>query len=268
MKSKLKIYTPSRTLTNKEEIEKEIHRISNDVYDVKWDYLARYARECVDPYGEEYIVVTSLCVGTRRGERGKLFFEVQAYEGKLKDAFRDDTTMYCIDKTPFDGNWDTVKDKLMQKSYYEMTEDEKSQTFIKNHPFCIEERARKVFGETDIFEFAGYMLEDGTMLNFSHEGYQRDEDHRIIGQFFEKAQGYDAIMKFMRRGNIRCSCGSFGYMFSFIKEPTGEQMRTMLRAYDQSGDSGGGFLIAKCNKDGKILKRYASPYSLEEQLAA
>ena len=41
MKSQLKIYTPSRTLTNKEEIEKEIHRISNDVYDVKWDYLAR-----------------------------------------------------------------------------------------------------------------------------------------------------------------------------------------------------------------------------------
>lgn len=127
MKSQLKIYTPSRTLTNKEEIEKEIHRISNDVYDVKWDYLARYARECVDPYGEEYIVVTSLCVGTRRGERGKLFFEVQAYEGKLKDAFRDDTTMYCIDKTPFDGNWDTVMDKLMQKSYYEMTEDEQTQ---------------------------------------------------------------------------------------------------------------------------------------------
>lgn len=60
MKSKLKIYTPSRTLTNKEEIEKEIHRISNDVYDVKRDYLARYARKCVDPYGEEYIVVTSL----------------------------------------------------------------------------------------------------------------------------------------------------------------------------------------------------------------
>ena len=235
---------------------------------MKWDYLARYARECVDPYGEEYIVVTSLCVGTRRGERGKLFFEVQAYEGKLKDAFRDDTTMYCIDKTPFDGNWDTVKDKLMQKSYYEMTEDEKSQTFIKNHPFCIEERARKVFGETDIFEFAGYMLEDGTMLNFSHEGYQRDEDHRIIGQFFEKAQGYDAIMKFMRRGNIRCSCGSFGYMFSFIKEPTEEQMRTMQRAYDQSRDSDGGFLLTKCNKDGRIIERYTSPYQYFEQTAA
>lgn len=139
---------------------------------------------------------------------------------------------------------------------------------IKNHPFCIEERARKVFGETDIFEFAGYMLEDGTMLNFSYGGYQRDEDHRIIGQFFEKAQGYEAIMKFMRRGNIRCSCGDFGYMFSFIKEPTGEQMRTMLRAYDQSGDSDAGFLIARCSKDGRIIERYTSPYQYFEQTAA
>ena len=127
MKSKFKIYTPSRTLTNKEEIEKEICRISNDVFDVMWDYLARYARECVDPYGEEHIVVTSLCVGTRRGERGKLFFDVQAYEGNLKDAFLDDTTMHRIAKTTFDGNWDTVMDKLMQKSYYEMTEDEQTQ---------------------------------------------------------------------------------------------------------------------------------------------
>ena len=140
--------------------------------------------------------------------------------------------------------------------------------YINNHPFCIEERARKVFGETDIFEFAGYMLEDGTMLNFSYGGYQRDEDHRIIGQFFEKAQGYEAIMKFMRRGNIRCSCGSFGYMFSFIKEPTEEQIRTMERAYDQSGDSDAGFLIARCSKDGRIIERYTSPYQYFEQTAA
>ena len=144
----------------------------------------------------------------------------------------------------------------------------KMNIYIKNHPFCIEERARKVFGETDIFEFAGYMLEDGTMLNFSYEGHQRDEDHRTIGQFFEKAQGYEAIMKFMRRGNIRCSCGSFGYMFSFIKELTREQMRTMQRAYDQSLVSNGGFLLAKCNKDGRIIKRYESPYQIFNQTAA
>ena len=113
-----------------------------------------------------------------------------------------------------------------------------------------------------------FLLDFLFLRNFSYGGYQRDEDHRIIGQFFEKAQGYEAIMKFMRRGNIRCSCGSFGYMFSFIKEPTEEQMRTMQKAYDQSRDSDGGFLLAKCNKDGRIIERYETPYQIFYQTAA
>lgn len=125
--------------------------------------------------------------------------------------------------------------------------------YIRSHPHCIEERAKKYYGLTDIFEFAGYLLPDGTMLNFSYEGRQRDEDHRNIGIFFEKAQGWDAMMKFMRRGNIRCMCDSFGYRFEFIKTPTKEQVRTMQQAFRiaRQHDSVFPCVIEQCSKDGK-----------------
>lgn len=102
--------------------------------------------------------------------------------------------------------------------------------YIKDHPYCIEERAKKIFGETNVFEFAGYILEDGTMLNFSYGGYQRDEDHRIIGEFYSKASGTEALCKFMRRGNIRCSCNKDNYCFEFAKAPTEKQWQVLRHA--------------------------------------
>lgn len=101
---------------------------------------------------------------------------------------------------------------------------------IKNHKYSIEERARKKYKTTDCFEFAGYILEDGTMLNFSHENRQRDMDHREIGEFFTKAQGTDALCKFMRRGNIRVSCNSTDYCFEFSMKPTVLQWQKLMTA--------------------------------------
>lgn len=37
-------------------------------------------------------------------------------------------------------------------------------------PYSIENRAKKYYGLTDNFQLAGYLLTDGTMLNFSDEG--------------------------------------------------------------------------------------------------
>lgn len=101
---------------------------------------------------------------------------------------------------------------------------------IKNHKYSIEERARRKYKTTDYFEFAGYILEDGTMLNFSHENRQRDMDHREIGEFFTKAQGTDALCKFMRRGNIRVSCNSTDYCFEFSVKPTILQWQKLITA--------------------------------------
>ena len=125
---------------------------------------------------------------------------------------------------------------------------------IKNKPYCIEERAKKFFGLTDIFEFSGYLLEDGTMLNFSYEGHQRDIDHRDIGQFFKKADGTTALLKFMHRGNIRTMCDSFGFRFEIIKTPTPKQIYTLKKAYLIAIKEGIDFLIEKDNKTGKSIK--------------
>lgn len=68
------------------------------------------------------------------------------------------------------------------------------------------------------------------MLNFSHENRQRDMDHREIEEFFTKAQGTDALCKFMRRGNIRVSCNSTDYCFELSVEPTVLQWRKLMIA--------------------------------------
>lgn len=130
--------------------------------------------------------------------------------------------------------------------------------YIKNKPYCIEERAKKVFGLTEVFEFAGYLLEDGTMLNFSYEGYQRDEDHRIIGQFYKKACGTLALDKFMRRGNIRVMCHKDSYMFEFAKKPTRAQIIKMKEAEKDARSLGYYFTLEKDDSKGKVVETYDS----------
>lgn len=123
--------------------------------------------------------------------------------------------------------------------------------YIKNHPYGIEERAKTYFGTTHNLEFAGYILEDGSLLNFSHEGFQRDCDHREIGQFFSKAQSTEAMLKFMRRKNIRCINSKTGYRFEYIAMPTDAQIAVMRAAYYKAYRNGIEFLIEKDNSRGK-----------------
>lgn len=94
----------------------------------------------------------------------------------------------------------------------------------------IEEKAIHDYGITNHPEFAGYMLTDGRMLNFSYEMNQRDQDHRNIGFYFKKSKyespGDNSIYmyKFMKRGNIRVKCNDKYYGFEYVKLPTYEQM--------------------------------------------
>ena len=98
-------------------------------------------------------------------------------------------------------------------------------------PYSIENRAKKYYGLTDRFQLAGYLLTDGTMLNFSDEGYQRDQDHRNIGYFYKKASGNNALRKFLKRGNIRIMCHGKDYNFEYYRLPTKEQFQQLQRAY-------------------------------------
>lgn len=136
--------------------------------------------------------------------------------------------------------------------------------YVKNKPYCIEERAKKFYGTTEYFELAGYLLENGEMLNLSHEGYQRDQDHRNIGFFFEKASGTDAMVKFMNRGNIRVSCHNTDYCFELSKKPTQLQTHQIKRAYYEAIRNAKGFYLEYKNKqiDINMLDTITLPYAL------
>lgn len=138
---------------------------------------------------------------------------------------------------------------------------------IKNHKFCIEERMRKAFGETKIFEFAGYLLEDGSMLNFSHEGHQRDMDHRDVNQFFKNAQGTEVLMKLMRRGNVRVMCGRDSYCFEYIKPLTRAQKNVILEAAENAENLGYPFTLERSDRNGKSIKRYFSRREISKAFA-
>lgn len=74
----------------------------------------------------------------------------------------------------------------------------------------LEQEAVKHFGHTYSWAETGYVLTDGSRLDFSgrHEGSGgggRYEDHRDIAQLdaYRDVQGTDAMIDFMKRGNIR-----------------------------------------------------------------
>lgn len=102
----------------------------------------------------------------------------------------------------------------------------------------------------------GGILEDGTMLNFSDGQIQRDQDHRNIGFFYTKASGTNAMMKFMRRGNIRVTCSGSGFCFEFCKPLTQSQISMLRDAEKIAYDSNIEFLMEKSTKhNGKTVRK-------------
>lgn len=92
----------------------------------------------------------------------------------------------------------------------------------------IEEKAKKYYQTTTIFEISGYMLQDGIMLDFSEGTGAFRQDHANICYFFkgDGTKGYSRyIYKFMRRGNIRLSPESKGFEFTIL--PTKDQYQTL-----------------------------------------
>jgi hypothetical protein len=101
-------------------------------------------------------------------------------------------------------------------------------------------QAVEYFGYTSDFREAGYLLPNGRMLNFSGEKGRhygsRGEDHRGIGIIYasSKYQGGEAMMQFMRDGNIRVMAETPGVDLIASKEPTADQyaaIRNMVRRF-------------------------------------
>ena len=100
----------------------------------------------------------------------------------------------------------------------------------------IEQRLIKDYGTTDGPALAVWMLRDGTYINGTIEGFQRDVDHHEISQYFKRSKhiapgsytGY--VYKFMRRGNIRIGCSDSGWCFEMATVPLRKQANELYQA--------------------------------------
>ena len=130
------------------------------------------------------------------------------------------------------------------------------------NPGRVEHSAAEHFGTTDDFRTAGYMLTDGTMLDFSGahwlEGYDddyiadwrrkndiRQVDHEDIFEAYEALGDEfpnDSALDFMRRGNIRMVPEGPGLEITTAKEPSAAQYRR-IKEYVREMADGGGFTI-------------------------
>lgn len=109
------------------------------------------------------------------------------------------------------------------------------------HPNSIENRLLKAYGTTTRIECAVWMLLDGTLVNGSYEGFQRDVDHHEISQFYkpstlEKQSSMIYVQKFMRRGNIRVGCSKSGYCFQMAIPPSMGQFKNLIQAAKEAAE--------------------------------
>jgi len=95
----------------------------------------------------------------------------------------------------------------------------------------LEELAKKEFGETFNILFAGFLLQDGTLLNFSEGGYQRDLDHRSVSGLEGIEEQYTfGMYEFMNiTGAIRINCHPTSLGIHIMSPPTFEQMNVISK---------------------------------------
>ncbi len=133
----------------------------------------------------------------------------------------------------------------------------------------LEEVAAMEFGETDdVFE-AGYVLQDGRMLDFSEkaDGGQpgmRSADHRQISAAYpddsplrDKNPGSAApyMWDFVSRGNIRFSRSGSTLLAHMAEKPTRAQVRRLEEAMDGADSV---FLVRSVG-EGPVAERYVDP---------
>lgn len=97
-----------------------------------------------------------------------------------------------------------------------------------------EQKAKNLWGTTSRIALCIYILVDGIMLNGSYEGYQRDKDHREINEFLyhsKNDQYSEPMIRFIKRGNIRCNANKYGINLEFKKLPTFEQWQTLKKVF-------------------------------------
>lgn len=99
----------------------------------------------------------------------------------------------------------------------------------KKPKMAVERAVAKEYGVTDDVNLAVWLLRDGTLVNGSLEGNQRDRDHLDIADFYPfHMDAADAMARFMRRGNIRMGFSETGPCFEFLVPPSEEQLKILV----------------------------------------
>lgn len=108
----------------------------------------------------------------------------------------------------------------------------------------IEQRLVRDLGTTNDSRLAVWLLRDGTLVNGSVEGRQRDVDHHEIGSYFTPSvratPGSSAIYisKFERRGNVRWGCSEYGYCAELLGPPSQAVVDTLAPRFLSAAHAG------------------------------
>lgn len=124
-----------------------------------------------------------------------------------------------------------------------------------NNVDLAERMAKEFFGTTTNFTYAGYILRDGEMLDFSYGQGMRVADHREIGNIGP------SMLQFMNMGEIRISYFKDGQCnIDLIKKPTRAQYSTLTMLLKRAND----IYLDIDNKNGKTIlsKQFYEAYEV------
>lgn len=100
----------------------------------------------------------------------------------------------------------------------------------------LESMAIKTLGYTNDPSKAGFILQNGKMINLSAEGYSRDLDHREVSSFIsdlmpqtdEKRTSSDNLQLFLEHtGAIRMAISNKAFVAQIVKIPSSGQLKTI-----------------------------------------
>ena len=186
--------------------------------------------------------------------------EWQAYERKRKEynqrisALREEMSQSAeVDRAAAaqraEARW---KEEQNRQRRYDAARQESGLSVEDYH----REQAARKYKTTDDVRKAGYLLPDGSMLDFSGGDTRRTVDHREVKDVFGPAElGRDAkpaqyMNRFIAEGNVRVMAETPGVDMSAETPPTRQQLREIEKMADSLGAQKGAFSIDISRADG------------------
>lgn len=207
---------------------------------------------------------------TMQNKKHKFMFETND-DGRIKfnDTSRITYEQWCKLKIQLNHLGYAFEDETDVKDYYNrgtwLNKDQSEvtlQVLMHKKPNTLFEQSQidndiqnaiNEFGLTEIFDLAGYLLPDGTCLDFSDGQQMRVKDHREIADIMQDSlpENYNynqPMIQFMNYGCVRL----MGSGLALIQQPTFEQRQTIRRIVNQYDV----FYVDICNNTGLTVKSF------------